>query len=142
MDKTPLSEQDICSQFITPALKKFKCDDVTQIRKEVSFTEGRITVRRKLVSRGKAKCADYNLFYKPNIPIALVEPKRHTFAVADGVHQALGNAEILNIPFVFSSYGRGFVFHTGTSAELETTLHLDEFLTPGELWGRYRVGAS
>ena len=114
---------------------------MAQIREEVGFTKGRIIVRGKLVSRGKGKRADYILYYKPNIPIALIEAKDNTHAIGDGMQQGLGYAETLHIPFVFSSNGDGFVFHdrTGASAEPETTLSLDGFPTPGNLWARYRV---
>lgn len=136
MAKITHSERGICSKFITPALKNCKWDDVTQNREEVSFTQGRITVRGELVSLGKAEWANDILFYKPNIPIALIEDKRNTYAIAEGMQQALESAEILKIPFVFSSNGDGPVFHfsTGTGAELETTLHRHEYPTPGELW--------
>ena len=76
---------------------------MVQIREEVSFTKGRIIVRGKLVSRGKGKRADYILYYKPNIPIALIEAKDNTHAIGDGMQQGLDYAETLNIPFVFSS---------------------------------------
>jgi type I site-specific restriction endonuclease len=75
MDKRTLSERDICTKFITPALRKAGWDEMLQIREEVSFTKGRIIVRGKLVSRGQAKRADYILYYKPNIPLALIEAK-------------------------------------------------------------------
>ena len=67
MDKKSLSERDICTKFITPALRRAGWDEMAQIREEVSFTKGRIIVRGKLVSRGKGKRADYILCYKPNI---------------------------------------------------------------------------
>ena len=75
MDKRALSERDICAKFITPALRKAGWDEMLQIREEVSFTKGRIIVRGKLVSRGQAKRADYVLYFKPNIPLALIEAK-------------------------------------------------------------------
>ena len=75
MNKKLLSERDICTKFITPALKKAEWDELTQLREEVSFTKGRIVVRGKLVTRDKAKRADYVLYYKPNIPLALIEAK-------------------------------------------------------------------
>src|SRR5882672_4072538 len=75
MNKKLLSERDICAKFITPAVKQAGWDELTQIREEVGFTKGRIIVRGKLVTRGKAKRADYILYYKPNIPIALIEAK-------------------------------------------------------------------
>jgi type I restriction enzyme, R subunit len=139
MDKKSLSERDICTKFITPAVKKAGWDEMHQIREEVSFTARRIIVRGKLVSRGKGKRADYILYFKPNIPIALIEAKDNTHAIGDGMQQGLGYAKTLDIPFVFSSNGDGFVFHdkTGTSAEKETTISLDSFPSPAELWARF-----
>jgi type I restriction enzyme, R subunit len=103
-----------------------------QIREEVAFTKGRIIVRGKLVTRGKPKRADYILYYKPNIPITVVEAKDNNHSVGDGMQQALDYAVTLNIPFVFSSNGDGFVFHdrTGLSAEKEASLTLDQFPLP------------
>ena len=141
MDKKSLSERDICTKFITPALRKTGWDEMSQIREEVSFTKGRIIVRGKLVSRGKGKRADYILYFKPNIPIALIEAKDNAHAIGDGMQQGLGYAETLDIPFVFSSNGDGLVFHdrTGTNAEKETTLGLNNFPSPGDLWARFRA---
>ena len=141
MDKRSLSERDICTKFITPALRKAGWDEMTQIREEVSFTKGPIIVRGKLVSRGKGKRADYILYYKSNIPIAVIEAKDNTHAIGDGLQQGLSCAETLNIPFVFSSNGDGFVFHdrTGMNAQTEATLGLDGFPTPSDLWTRYRA---
>ena len=90
MDKQTLSERDICTKFITPALRQSGWDEMSQIREEVSFTNGRIIVRGKLVTRGKAKRADYILYYRPNIPIAVIEAKDNNHAVGDGMQQALG----------------------------------------------------
>lgn len=139
MDKKSLSERDICTKFITPAVKKAGWDEMTQIREEVSFTKGRIIVRGKLVSRGQGKRADYILYYKPNIPLALIEAKDNTQAIGAGMQQGLEYAATLDIPFVFSSNGDGFVFHdrTGNAATVETTLSLGDFPSPGELWRRY-----
>ncbi|PLX38706.1 MAG: restriction endonuclease [Hyphomicrobiales bacterium] len=141
MDKSSLSERDISTKFITPALRKAGWDVMAQIREEVSFTKGRIIVRGKLVTRGQGKRADYILYFKPNIPIALIEAKDNTHSVGDGIQQALGYAETLNIPFVFSSNGDGFVFHdrTGASTPRETTLSLDAFPAPDALWARFRT---
>ena len=139
MSKKSLSERDICSKFITPAIKAAGWDEGTQIREEVSFTKGRIIVRGKLVTRGKASRADYVLYFKPNIPIAVIEAKDNNHTVSSGVQQALGYAESLRIPFVFSSNGDGFVFHdrTSTGSEVETNLTLKHFPRPEELWKRY-----
>jgi type I restriction enzyme, R subunit len=141
MNKRDLSERDICSKFISPAVQHAGWDPMMQIREEVSFTKGRIIVRGKLVSRGKAKRADFILYYKPNIPIAIIEAKDNNHSVGDGMQQALGYATTLNIPFVFSSNGDGFLFHdrTGKSAEKEASLTLDQFPSPAELWEKYRA---
>ena len=139
MNKKDLSERDICSKFIGPAIKRAGWDGMMQIREEVAFTKGRIIVRGKLVTRGKAKRADYILYFKPNIPIAIVEAKDNNHSVGDGMQQALDYATTLNIPFVFSSNGDGFVFHdrTGASVDKEATLSLDDFPSPKELWSKY-----
>ncbi len=76
-----LSERDICTKFITPAIQKAGWDIQTQVREEVSFTNGRIIVRGKLHSRGERKRADYILYYKSNIPIAIIEAKDNSYIV-------------------------------------------------------------
>ena len=98
MNKKGLSERDICSKFITPAIQRAGWDLLTQVREEVSFTKGRIIVRGKLVTRGKAKRADYLLAYKPNFPIALIEAKDNTYGVGAGMQQGLDD-EILQPGF-------------------------------------------
>lgn len=139
--KKSLTERDICTKFIIPAVKQAGWNEMSQIREEVSFTKGRIIVRGKMVTRGKAKRADCILYYKPNFPIAIIEVKDNNHSVGDGMQQGLEYATILDIPFVFSSNGDGFVFHdgTGTSAEKESNLALDAFPSPAELWARYRT---
>ena len=141
MNKKDLSEADICAKFITPAVIKSGWDEQTQVQREAHFTKGQIHVRGKMVARGKSKFADYILYYKPNIPIAIIEAKDNNHSVGDGMQQALGYAEVLNIPFVFSSNGDGFVFHdkTGTKGETEASLALSEFPRPDELWSSYRT---
>ena len=140
-DKRTLTERDICTKFILPAVKRAGWDEMLQIREEVYFTKGRIIVRGKLVTRGQAKKADFVLYYKPNIPIALIEAKDNNHSVGDGMQQGLDYAATLDIPFVFSSNGDGFVFHdrTGQSATIETNLGLDAFPSPADLWARYRA---
>jgi type I restriction enzyme R subunit len=141
MDKIVLSERDICTKFITPALRKAGWDEMLQIREEVSFTKGRIIVRGKLVTRGQAKRADYILYFKPNIPLALIEAKDNSYSVGHGIQQGLDYAVTLDIPFVFSSNGDGFVCHdrTGQSATIESNVGLDAFPSPADLWARYRA---
>ena len=89
----------------------------------------------KLVSRGRAKRADYILYYKPNIPLALIEAKDNSHSIGDGMQQGLDYATTLGIPFVFSSNGDGFLFHdrAGLGAATETTLALDAFPSPANL---------
>ena len=139
MDKKKLSERDICTKFITPALEKSGWDKMAQIREEVTFTAGRVIVRGKLVARGKARRADYILYYKPNIPIAVIEAKDNTYSVGDGMQQALVYGEILDIPFVYSSNGDAFLEHDRTDAasKPEEELNLNAFPSPDELWNRY-----
>ncbi len=139
MDKRSLTERDICTKFILPAVKQAGWDTMLQVREEVFFTKGRITVRGKLVARGTAKKADFVLYYKPNIPIAIIEAKDNKHAVGDGLQQGLDYAETLAIPFVFSSNGDGFVFHdrTGLNSTKEQNLSLDKFPSPQELWRLY-----
>lgn len=140
MPPKKLSERDVCTKCITPALVAAGWDIQTQIREEVGFTKGRIIVRGRLVTRGKAKRADYVLYYK-HLPLALIEAKDKNHAVGDGMQQALGYATTLDIPYVFSSNGKGFQFHdrTGLSLVVEQTLGLDEFPSPEDLWKRFQA---
>lgn len=138
--KKYLSERDICTQFITPAIKKAGWNIGTQLREEVSFTDGRIYVRGSVSTRGKRKRADYILYYKPNIPIAVVEAKDNKHTVGAGIQQAIGYADILDIPFVFSSNGDGFIFNDKTTIDnVEKEISLDKFPSPEELWQKYRI---
>ena len=141
MSKKALSERDICSKYITPAILHAGWDLLTQIREEVSFTKGRIIVRGKLHTRGEQKRADYILYHKKNIPIAVIEAKDNKHNVGDGMQQALNYAETLGVPFVFSSNGDAFQFHdrTGNAAKTEIEISLAQFPTPSELWQRYCV---
>lgn len=139
MDKKKLSERDICSKFITPAITNAGWDLHNQIREEVGFTKGRIIVRGKLHTRGEQKRADYILYYKSNIPLAVIEAKDNSHSIGAGMQQALNYAETLAVPFVFSSNGDGFLFHdaTGHADKMEQELALDAFPSPTELWQRY-----
>lgn len=140
MNKKNLSESDIKAKFITPAILKSGWDEQTQIGREVFFTDGRIHVRGKMTARGKRKFADYILFYKPNVPIAIIEAKDNKHTVKSGIQQALDYANILDIPCVFSSNGDGFYFHdkTATDGEIEKELTLDQFPNPDVLWQKYK----
>lgn len=139
MDKT-LSEADVCYQIIDPALKEAGWTR-KQVRREYAITAGRIVVRGKLVARGKSKFADYLLSYKPGLPLAIIEAKKASLPRGSGMQQALSYAEMLNVPFVFTSNGDGFLFHdrTGMSPQPETFLANDALPSPEDLWARYLV---
>src|SRR5665647_2383178 len=137
-DKKELSERDICTKFITPAIKQANWRG-HQIREEVKLTDGRIIVKGSITSRAKPKRADYILSYKPNIPLAVVEAKRNLYTLGDGMQQALLYAEMLDIPFAFSSNGDAFLLHdrTGTLGKVEEEIPLDKFPSPDFLWKKY-----
>jgi len=142
MNKKSLTETDIRTKFITPAItgkNGEKWDLMTQIREEAYFTKGRVIVRGKTVQRGAAKKADYLLYYKPNFLLAVVEAKDNNHSVADGMPQALEYAQTLDAPFAYSSNGDAFLEHdrTAISGPVTREIPLDQFPTPDELWTRY-----
>ena len=142
MNKKALTEADIRTKFITPALlgaNRDKWDVMTQIREEAYFTKGRVIVRGRTVQRGEARKADYILFYKPNLPLAVVEAKDNNHAVGAGMQQALEYAEILDVPFAYSSNGDAFLEHdrTVTTGTVTREISLDQFPAPDALWSRY-----
>ncbi len=141
LDKKDLSERDICTKFITPSLVAAGWDLDTQIREEVGFTDGRIYVRGKIHARGAKKRVDHILYYKPNIPLAIIEAKDNNHTVGAGMQQALGYAKPLDVPFVFSSNGDGFLFHDKTVklGPIETELPLNAFPSPEQLWQKYKA---
>ena len=140
MNKKDFSEADIKAKFITPSILKSGWDELTQIAREIYFTDGRIYVKGKLSARGKRKFADYVLFYKPNVPIAIIEAKDNKHRLKSGIQQALDYSNILDIPCVFSSNGDGFYFHdkTVSDGDIEKELSLDEFPSPEILWSKYK----
>ena len=142
MNKKALTETDIRTKFITPALigpNRDKWDVMTQIREEAYFTKGRVIVRGKTVQRGEARKADYILFYKPNLPLAVVEAKDNNHSVGAGMQQALEYAESLDVPFAYSSNGDAFLEHdrTVTTGTVTREISLDQFPAPDALWSRY-----
>lgn len=139
-EKKLLSERDICTKYITPALKKAGWDIQLQVREEVSFTDGKITVKGNKSSRGERKRADYILYYKPNIPVAIIEAKKNTLTMNAGIQQGIDYSLILDIPVVYSSNGDGFYEHDRTlyTGEIERELSLENFPSPEELWKRYK----
>ena len=136
MGKRQLSERDICTKFITPALEQAGWDIATQVREEFPLTKGRIIVRGKLHTRAQNKRADYVLFHKPNMPIAVIEAKDNKHSLGDGMQQGLGYADMLQVPFVFSSNGDGFLFHNKIAKDgvIERELALHELPGPDVLW--------
>jgi len=143
VNKKQLSEQEIRTQYITPAIKSSGWTN-GQIREEYAITKGRIIARGGKWRRDKAKFADYLLFYKPHIPLTVVEAKDNNHAVSDGMQQALDYAERLLVPFVFTSNGDGFTFHNRMTApgDAEQFVPLDKFPTAEQLWTMYKTGVG
>ena len=141
MDKKQLSEIDICEKFISPAIARSGWNIHDQIFREYPLRVGRVTVRGNKSHRDPSTVlrADYALFYKSNIPIAVVEAKDNNKAMGAGMAQAINYADLLGVPFSFASNGDGFVFRDATLADgvLEKNLSLDEFPSPQDLWERY-----
>ncbi len=138
--KKELTERDICTKYINPALTQAGWNLQTQIREEVYFTDGKIYVKGNKSKRAKGKKADYILYYKPNIPVAIIEAKDNNHRVQDGIQQGLEYSNILDIPVVFSSNGDEFYEHDKTLSNgvVERKISLNNFPTPDELWERYK----
>lgn len=141
MHPTRLSETDICDQCITPALQRAGWSVQQHILREYTLRPGRVVVRGQAAHRDKASMlrADYVLFHKPNVPLAVVEAKDAKHSVGAGMPQAIQYAELLGVPFSFASNGDGFVFRDATLSDgvLERDIALDQFPTPAELWAKY-----
>lgn len=138
MNKAQLSEADIISKFILPAIKQAGWDDMTQIRQEVRLREGKVIVRGQIAARQTVKAADIVLYHKPNMPLAVIEAKANKHSIGKGMQQGLDYARLLDVPFVFASNGDGFIFHDKTHPEqLESELTLDQFPSPTQLWQRF-----
>jgi type I restriction enzyme, R subunit len=140
MSKKELSEADICHRYITPAIHGSGWIPA-HIRMEYPITDGQIIVRGNIAKRKSPRRADYVLFHKPNVPIAVVEAKDNKKSVGAGMQQALDYAGKLDVPFVFSSNGDAFQFRdlTGNASPAEVQLPIEQFPTPEELWQRYRA---
>ncbi|MEQ3441643.1 DEAD/DEAH box helicase family protein [Pseudoalteromonas sp. BZP1] len=143
MDKRKLSETDIISKFILPAVKTAGWDDITQIRQEVKLRDGKVIVRGQLGVRKTVKSADIVLYHKPSMPLAVIEAKANKHEVGKGLQQGLDYARLLDVPFIFASNGDGFIFHDKTKLgtpdahNLETEIRLEDFPSPQELWVKY-----
>ncbi|WP_295814303.1 EcoAI/FtnUII family type I restriction enzme subunit R [uncultured Deinococcus sp.] len=136
MTKRELSEQDIRDMYITPAVLDAGWDKFTQIRAEYQLTRGRVMVSGRLKTRGSSKRADYVLFYKPGVPLAVIEAKDNTYPVGGGLQQGAEYAQMLEVPFVFSSNGDGFLFRNSLpNADVyEKEIALEDFPSPQQLW--------
>jgi len=136
-----LSETETRTRFITPALHAAGWGKLYPVRESVFFTDGRILVQGNCWKRDKRKFADYVLFYKPNLPIAVIEAKKYDESLGSGMSQALEYAEILDIPYVYSSNGQGFLEHDRTISDgiIEKQLTLNQFPNPADLWSRYKA---
>jgi len=139
INKKDLTEQDICTKYIIPAFQSSNWDIKNQVREQVTFTKGRIIVKGKTIARGEPKRADFILYHKSNLPIAIIEAKDNKKSIGAGMQQGLDYANILDIPFVFSTNGDGFLEHdrTKTEGQIERELSLESFPTPEELYNRY-----
>ncbi|MDQ8020676.1 MAG: DEAD/DEAH box helicase family protein [Moraxellaceae bacterium] len=142
-EKKDLKEADIKAKFITPAIVSAGWDEMTQIRREVTLAPGPVVVRGNMSSRNtkKKKFADYVLQKEKGVSMAVVEAKDNNCTVSHGLQQALGYAELLDVPCAFSSNGDGFASHNKTAAEgtdIETEFGLDAFPSPAKLWERYK----
>jgi len=143
INKKELSEIDICDLYITPAIKAAGWDQLRQIRREVTLTPGPVIVRGEMSFRNKKKkkFADYVLSYEPGVPVSVVEAKDNKHTVSSGMQQALGYADIMQVPSAFSSNGDAFASHNKVPAEgddIETQIPLEDFPSPDELWERYK----
>ena len=145
--KSGLSERDIITKYILPAIEASGWDKQIQIREEVSFTAGRIFVKGKKAKRGQKKRADIIIYYKPNIPVAVVEAKDNKHPMGAGMQQALEYAGTLDIPVAIASNGDGFVIQyrkncgpqdADRKSIVSENADIDHFPTPAELWECYK----
>ena len=136
-----LTEEDIKVRYITPAIQHAGWDR-TQFRMEYFFTDGQVLVRGKVVRRGARKKADYILMSKSgNLPLAIIEAKDNEHSIGSGMQQAIEYAQILDVPFAYSSNGDAFLEHDFFSGQ-EREIELNEFPSEEELWKRYLVGKN
>ena len=136
LDKHNMTEEDIKLQFITPAITSKW--EVRKITMETQITDGRINLRGNMVFRERAKRADYVLYLNDNNPIAVIEAKDNHHTVSFGLQQAITYAQMMDVPFAYSSNGDGFAEHdllTGT----ERQFSMDEFPTQNELIARFKA---
>ena len=136
--KWQMTEEDIKLNFITPALSPKWNGRMTM---ETQITDGKINLRGNLVSRAQPKRADYVLYINANNPIAIVEAKDNQHAVTDGLQQAMTYAQMLDVPFAYSSNGDAFREHDFLMGT-ERDIAMEDFPTPDELYARFQKGAN
>ena len=137
--KQNMTEEDIKLQFITPAITaKWPTNRITM---ETKITDGKINLRGNLVSRQKPKKADYVLYINENNPIAIVEAKDNKHTVSHGLQQAMTYAQMMGIPFAYSSNGDAFMEHDFLTG-MERQIPMNQFPSPDELYERYKLGAN
>lgn len=137
IDKKQMTEEDIKLQFITPAVTaKWSLGHITM---ETKITDGKINLKGNFVCREKPKKADYVLYINANNPIAIVEAKDNKHTVSYGLQQAMTYAQMLDVPFAYSSNGDAFYEHDFLTGQ-ERQLALSEFPSPDELIARYQAG--
>lgn len=139
MDKKKLSERDICTKYILPAVKNAGWDIHTQVREEVALRDGKVVVRGNVAARKTVKAADIVLYTKFSQPIAVIEAKSNKHEIGKGMQQAMDYARLLDVPFIFASNGDGFVFRNNIAKageQIEQEITLDEFPSPASLWNR------
>jgi len=140
MDKKQLTETDIISKFVLPAIDQAGWNSMTQIRQEVKLRDGKVIVRGQIGVRKTVKSADIVLYHKPNMPLAVIEAKANKHEVGKGIQQGLDYARLLDVPFIFATNGDGFVFHDKTNpSALETEIRLEDFPTPTQLWEKFCI---
>lgn len=135
-----LTEADIITKCVMPAILNAGWDNTTQIRQEVKLRDGKVIVRGKVAARRTVKSADIVLYHKPGIPLAVIEAKANKHEIGKGMQQGIEYARLLDVPFVFATNGDGFIFRDATAAEgecLEKQITLDDFLSPAELWQKF-----
>lgn len=135
-DKKQMTEEDIKLKFITPAIvSKW---NINKISMEARITDGKMNLKGNFTFREKPKKADYLLYLEENYPIAVVEAKDNKHSVSFGLQQAMTYAQMLDVPFAYSSNGDGFVEHDFLTG-IERELSLGEFPTEEELIARYKA---
>lgn len=138
MDKKTLSETDIITKYILPAVESAGWDRMNQLRQEVKLRDGKVIVRGQMGMRKTVKAADIVLYHKPNLPLAVIEAKANKHEVGKGIQQGLDYARLLGVPFVFASNGDGFIFHDKTNPQaLEAEITLADFPSPQALWQKF-----